>query len=209
MTTRTTRSSALAAQKELDGLPASTADERDSKVRRSVTARVLVDSDRGVDLNVWLSSNTPKLDNSRIFYVIQARSDVARGVFKFGFSNLTSASRLRSYVHMYGPGDVKLHILIRTAYNLNVTRESSHVYRLELRIKRKLRPEIERLGRGDERVDVSLSTLRRLLFLEAADEAHKIVQALDVVTLVDLNRSRRLRALNVLLPALPFGVGRG
>lgn len=209
MSSRTTRSSALAAQKEIDSLPASTVDERDSKVRRTVTARVLVDSDQGVDLNAWLSSNASKLDNSRIFYVIQARGDVERGVFKFGFSNLTSVARLRSYVFAYGPGDVKLHILIRTAYSANVSRESSHVYRLELRLKRKLRPEIERLGRGDERVNVPLDTLRELLYLKTVDEAQKIVQALDVVTLVDRNRSRRLRALNTLLPALPVGVGRG
>lgn len=48
------------------------------------------------------------------------------------------------------------------------------MYRLELRLKRKLRPEIERLGRGDERVDVPLNTLRQLLYLEAVDEAQKL-----------------------------------
>jgi hypothetical protein len=213
---RSTRAAAREAQAELEQVPASIQDERGSKERRSVTLRVLVDSRRGEDLAAWLDKHTDKLQNSRIFYIVQAKSDVARKVFKFGFANLTAAARLRSYLHTYGPGDVKIHVLLRTAYNANVSREASFMYRLELRLKRKLRPEIEALGRGDERVAVPLTRLRDLLFLTDADEGEQVARAVDLarlavdaVTVVEKNRSRRLRALNPRLKALPAGVGRG
>eukprot|EP00962_Isochrysis_galbana_P040488 scaffold14682_cov124-Isochrysis_galbana.AAC.4 len=165
--TRITRSSALAAQRESDNLPAPIWDERGSKERHRITLRTLVDNKVGEDLDEWLNTNELGLRNSRIFYVVQSRWDVERGVFKFGFANRDGAARLRSYVYAYGRGDVRVHILLKTAYNTNVTRESSFMYRLELRLKRKLRDEIKALGRGDERVAVPLGRLRQLLYLEA------------------------------------------
>jgi hypothetical protein len=95
----------------------------------------------------------------------------------------------------------------------NVSRESSYTYRLELRLKRELRKEIEKLDRGNERVAVPLRRIRKLLYLDVLDEADKTFditkQAMDVLTVVDQNRSRRLRALNPKARALPEGVGRG
>jgi len=206
--TRITRSSTLALQRESDNLPAPIWDERGSKERQRITLRPLVDSKTGKDLDDWLNGNELSLRNSRIFYVVQSRWDVGRGVFKFGFANRDGAARLRSYVYTYGQGDVRVHILLKTAHNTNVARESSFMYRLELRLKRKLRDEIRALGRGDERVAVPLSRLRQLLFLESADAVDVVSLAMDAVTIVAKNRSRRLRTLSK-LPALPEGVGRG
>jgi len=107
---------------QLGNLPAPIWDERGSKERQRITLRPLVDSKTGEVLDDWLNRNELSLRNSRIFYVVQSRWDVGRGVFKFGFANRDGAARLRSYVYAYGQGDVRVHILLKTAYNTNVTR---------------------------------------------------------------------------------------
>mmetsp|Transcript_19132 Transcript_19132/g.52711 ORF Transcript_19132/g.52711 Transcript_19132/m.52711 type:complete len:99 (+) Transcript_19132:555-851(+) len=92
---------------------------------------------------------------------------------------------------MYGPCEVKLHVLLTTARETNVQREDSFMYRLELRVKRKLAQLIERTKRGVERVACPLQTLQRVVFLADVD----VVGALktfanidDVLTNVDGGR---------------------
>eukprot|EP00967_Tisochrysis_lutea_P057070 scaffold72298_cov28-Tisochrysis_lutea.AAC.4 len=99
----------------------------------------------------------------------------------------------------------KLHVLLTTSKDSNVRREDSFLYRLELRLKRKLARLIERTKRGAERVACPLP-------LQTTDDPEGAIETLgavnDVLTRVQLNRSRRLRAVRG-LPALPAGVGRG
>lgn len=202
-----TRSRSL--ELELRETEASVRDERGSKSKRKVRLRIDVDETRGVDLSDWLEANRPRLRNRRGFYVIRSSLDVRKSIWKFGF--FQDPSRLLDYVHMYGPGEVKVHVLLTTARDVNVRREDSFMYRLELRVKRKLARLIERTKRGAERVSCPLQTLRRIIFLADVDvvgalEAFDNVN--DVLTRVDLNRSRRLRAARG-LAALPDGVGRG
>jgi hypothetical protein len=181
--------------------------ERADRAPKPVLARVLVDAGAaGIDLAAWLAEHSRALDNSRAFYIIQSRLD--RGVFKFGFSNGDSAARLRSYLHTYGRGNVTLHLLIRTAYNRNVTRERSAMCALELRVKRQFAAQIAALDRGAERLAVPIKKIRQALRLDRVEEGGRMMDLVDQVTAVVKNRSRRLRALRG-GSALPAGVGRG
>jgi hypothetical protein len=163
----------------------------------------------GVDLAGWLAEHSRSLANSRTFYVIQARSDREEGVYKIGFSNTDSAARLKSYLHTYGRGNVTLHILIRSAYNTNVSRERSAMYGLKLRVKRLFASQIAALDRGAERLVVSMKNLRQALRLDQVDEGGQMMDLVDQVTAVTKNRSRRLRALRggSALPAGPQASG--
>jgi hypothetical protein len=164
----------------------------------SVKLKEDLNSDVGVNLDESVQKHQMK--NSRIFYVIQAKQDVGKSVYKFGFAN-QPGSRLTSYVHTYGRGDaVKLFILLRTKYDPDVERERSFLYRLEAKVKRYLRDKIAATNRGDERVAGHLSLIRAATGLKK--------DPIDVRTDVLLNRSRRLRALSGLRP-LPVGRGRG
>lgn len=202
-----TRSSTL--EQELRETEASVRDERGAKTRRRVRLRIDVDETRGVDLAEWLETNRPTLVGRRGFYVVRSSLDVRRSVFKFGF--FQDPSRLQEYIHMYGPGEVKLHILLSTWKDANVRREDSFMYRLELRVKRKLTQLIQRTKRGAERVACPLDRIRRVVFLSDVDALGAVETfdtVSDVLTRVQLNRSRRLRAARG-LPDLPAGVGRG
>ena len=196
-------------EREIQETEASVSDERGSKAKRRARVRIDVDETRGVDLAEWLEQNRMRVQNRRGLYVVRSSLDVRKSVFKFGMFQDTS--RLQEYVHTYGAGEVKLHVLLTTSKDSNVRREDSFVYRLELRLKRKLARLIERTKRGAERVACPLQTIRRVIFLGDVD----VVGALetfgnvsDILTRVQLNRSRRLRAVQG-LQALPAGVGRG
>jgi hypothetical protein len=171
-------------------------DIRNARVMVSVKLKEDLNIDVGVNLDEYLQKHP--MSNSRIFYVIQAKQDVDKSVYKFGFANQPSA-RLTSYLHTYGRGDaVKLHILLRTKYDADVERERSILYRLEAKCKRNLRDEIAATNRGDERVAGPLSLIRLAIGLDK--------EPTDVRTDVLMNRSRRLRALSGLRP-LPVGRG--
>jgi hypothetical protein len=171
-------------------------DVRNARVMVSVKLKEDINSDVGVNLDEYVQKHPMK--ETRIFYIIQAKQDIKESVFKFGFANQPGA-RLTSYVHTYGRGDaVKLHILLRTKYDASVERERSFLYRLEAKVKRYLRDEIAATNRGDERVAVPLSIIRLAMGLDK--------DPTDVRTNVEMNRSRRLRALSGLRP---LRVGRG
>jgi hypothetical protein len=106
----------------------------------SVNLKEDLNSDAGVNLDDYIQKHP--MNNSRIFYVIRAKQNIDKSIFKFGFANQPGA-RLTSYVHTYGRWDsVKLHILLRTKYDADVERERSFLYRLEAKCKRYLRAEI-------------------------------------------------------------------
>jgi hypothetical protein len=170
---------------------------------------VLVDAGaEGVDLATWLKENPRTLDRTRVFYVVQAVSDKKQGVYKIGFANSDSAPRLKSYLNTYGPGNVTIHILLRTAHNPNVTRERSAMYQMELRCKRAFAVQIAKLDRGAERMVVPIQKIRQVIRLDRVEEGGQMMDLVDTVTAVAKNRSRRLRALRG-EGALPAGVGRG
>jgi hypothetical protein len=162
----------------------------------SVKLKEDLNSDVGISLDDYIKKKLMK--NSRIFYVIRAKQNIQKSVYKFGFANQPSA-RLTSYVHTYGRGDaVKLHILLHTKFDADVERERSFLYRLEAKCKRYLRVEIEATNRGDERVAGPLSLIRLAMGIDKEPS--------DVRTNVEMNRSRRLRALSG-LRAIPVGRG--
>jgi hypothetical protein len=190
-------------------VPVQPSGERADRSPKPVLSRVLVDAGAaGVDLAGWLAEHSRSLANSRTFYVIQARSDREAGVYKIGFSNTDSAARLKSYLNTYGRGNVTLHILIRSGYNVNVTRERSAMYGLEQRVKRQFAAQIAALDRGAERLAVPIKRTRQAVRLDRVDEGGQMMDLVDQVTAVVKNRSRRLRALRG-GSALPAGVGRG
>ena len=102
-------------EQEIEETEANVRNERGSKAKRRVRVRIDVDETRGVDLADWLEHNRVSVQNRRAFYVIRSSLDVRKSVFKFGFFRTLDTSRLQDYINTYGPGEVKLHILLTTS----------------------------------------------------------------------------------------------
>eukprot|EP00967_Tisochrysis_lutea_P151799 scaffold295923_cov32-Tisochrysis_lutea.AAC.1 len=168
---------------EIEDTEAPLRDERGSKGRRRIRLRIDVDEPAGIDLAEFLRDNASALHNRRAFYVVQSSLDVSKRIWKFGF--MQDPARLTEYIHVYGEGEVKLHILMSSTKDPYVRREDSFAYRLELRVKRKLAALIEQTARGAERVRCPLHRIRDAVFLGDADvisAAQTFRRVSDVVT---------------------------
>jgi len=138
---------------------------------------VLYQNKNGIELNTFLleNKNLPEKDvkslkNKRVFYVVKAKLDGDKNVFKIGISEKgynSAVGRLIDYVHFYGVENsdnkcmgVKLYLLLANVFNPDVDARNAAVRRLETKVKAKFRDD---RVRGTERIDVSIDELFKYL----------------------------------------------
>ena len=156
-----------------------------SYTRGQKLRRIFVDRE-GTDLAAWLEARQGELEGKRLLYIIRPRLD--RDVFKFGVQAGARPGRLAAYLHAYGTGGecqtrrrtrrasqgcrhgVLLYGLWGTRYDRDVQMQHSAVYVKEALLKRALRRNTARVGRGGERTTAPLSRL--LALVESSGLSH-------------------------------------
>ena len=132
--------------------------------------KIFYENPKGIELIDFISAidNQRALRGYRTFYVIKAKME-SQPIYKIGVTtsgNDSFYSRAMGYINHYGVSQsskskcvgVTLYYLIGVKYNENVEAKNSFVFKLELKLKNKLR-EFTDPTRGDERFKMSLSSL--------------------------------------------------
>ena len=132
--------------------------------------QVYYKSTEGIELDTWLRQNGEMLKNKRIFYVVRAKLDKERDVYKIGISERGSNSafgRLADYVHFYGVSEkennckgVKLYLLLGNVFNADVAASKAAVRRLETKV---IADFADKRERGRERIHVTIQELFKYL----------------------------------------------
>ena len=144
---------------------------------------VLYQNTEGIELDTWLRKNGDSLKNKRIFYVVKARLDKEKDVYKIGISERGSNSafgRLADYVHFYGVTNkenecqgVKLYLLLSNVFNPDVANPDAAVRKLETKV---IAEFADKRVRGRERIDVSIQDLFKYL------EDNKFIVDNEIIT---------------------------
>jgi hypothetical protein len=126
----------------------------------------------GVPLEDFIRENEKELSKTRIFYIVQANSDKNK-VTKIGIAGTKSGrsrGRLDEYIQFHGYNNnrnpaqgVKIIACYGTAYNPKVKSSDSFVYKLEQKVKAKIKDNAEALKRGKERTTYTLRHLKQFL----------------------------------------------
>ena len=154
---------------------------------------------KGIELLDYIQNidNQRALRGYRTFYIIRAKME-SKPIYKIGVTtsgNDSFYSRAFSYINHYGVSQsskskcvgVKLFYLIGVKYNENVQPKDSFVFKLELKLKNKLRQYTD-VTRGNERFTMSISDLMK----EVYEELPKIHE-----TVTKIRKSPRLIKIKV------------